>query len=85
MPAASVFFHFPAKTTRQERISFLFHGIHHEQPKIKTHLVMPPAVSIPLATVFYGWFVFAFTELLGIPNWVPFIFAGFITGYIFLI
>ena len=32
--------------------------------------------------VFYGLFVFAFTVLLGIPNWVPSIFAGFITGYI---
>ena len=46
-------FHFPAKTPRQERISFLFRGIHHEQPKIITRLVMPPAVSIPLALVYY--------------------------------
>lgn len=76
-------FHFPAKTPGQERISFLFHGIHHEQPKIKTRLVMPPAVSIPLALVFYGLFVFVFTLLFGIPNWVSSVFAGFITGYTF--
>jgi sterol desaturase/sphingolipid hydroxylase (fatty acid hydroxylase superfamily) len=76
-------FHFPARTPRQEQISFLFHGIHHEQPRIKSRLVMPPAVSIPLALVCYGLFVFIFSVLFAIPNWVPAIFTGFITGYIF--
>ena len=76
-------FHFPAKTPLQKRISFLFHGIHHEQPKIKTRLVMPPAVSIPLALVFYGFFQLLLSLILIIPNWVPPVFAGFIMGYIF--
>ncbi len=75
-------FHFSPKTEWQERVSFLFHGIHHAQPKIKTRLVMPPAVSIPLAMVFYGLFYVLFSFILLSPNWVAPIFAGFILGYV---
>ena len=75
-------FHFPAKTPSQERISFLFHGIHHEQPKVKTRLVMPPAVSIPLAVLFYGLYYVIFGIILGISHWVAPIFSGFILGYV---
>jgi len=75
-------FHFPARGKRQERIIFLFHGIHHAQPQCKTRLVMPPAVSIPLAFVFYGLFYLLFVTLLGIPWWVHPLFAGAIFGYL---
>jgi sterol desaturase/sphingolipid hydroxylase (fatty acid hydroxylase superfamily) len=75
-------FHFPAKNAWQERLAFLFHGIHHKQPRVKTRLVMPPAVSIPLALIFYGLFFLIFGILLGIPVWISPIFAGFILGYI---
>lgn len=75
-------FHFPAKNAWQERLSFLFHGIHHEQPRVKSRLVMPPAVSIPLALVFYGLFHLLFGFILQIPAWISPIFAGFIFGYI---
>jgi sterol desaturase/sphingolipid hydroxylase (fatty acid hydroxylase superfamily) len=34
-------FHHHPNTPRQERIFFLFHGIHHAQPQDKTRLVMP--------------------------------------------
>ena len=76
-------FHFRAKNAWQKRVSFLFHGIHHEQPRIKTRLVMPPVVSIPLALVFFGLFWVLFIALLGIPTWFSPVFAGFILGYIF--
>jgi sterol desaturase/sphingolipid hydroxylase (fatty acid hydroxylase superfamily) len=75
-------FHFPAKNKRQERLAFLFHGIHHKQPMVKTRLVMPPAVSIPLALLFFGIFYLVFGVLLGIPDWISPIFAGFILGYV---
>lgn len=75
-------FHFHAKTDWQKRLAFLFHGIHHEQPRIKTRLVMPPAVSIPLALIFYGLFYWVFVYVLKIPTWLPSVFAGFILGYI---
>lgn len=76
-------FHFPARTDWQKRLSFLFHGIHHEQPKVKTRLVMPPAVSIPLAAIFYGLFFVVFNLVLNMPNWISPVFAGFILGYVF--
>jgi len=56
------FFHFKPRGQRQERISFLFHGVHHAQPMVKTRLVMPPMVSIPLAVLFY--FLFRLTVTL---------------------
>jgi sterol desaturase/sphingolipid hydroxylase (fatty acid hydroxylase superfamily) len=75
-------FHFPAKTEQQERLSFLMHGVHHAQPRDKTRLVMPPAVSIPLALIFYGIYYVIFTYVFMIPNWLSPVFAGFILGYI---
>jgi sterol desaturase/sphingolipid hydroxylase (fatty acid hydroxylase superfamily) len=75
-------FHFHAKKPWQEKLTFIFHGIHHEQPRVKSRLVMPPAASIPLAMVFYGLFYVVFSFVLMIPNWLPSVFAGFILGYI---
>jgi len=75
-------FHFHPRNKTQERITFLFHGIHHSQPKIKTRLVMPPIVSIPLASIFWLLFTLIFTGLFGLPAWSGPIFSGFITGYI---
>ena len=75
-------FHFPARGEIQERIIFLFHGVHHAQPQCKTRLVMPPAVSIPLAFVFYGLFLLVFNVILQVPWWIPSTFAGAISGYL---
>jgi sterol desaturase/sphingolipid hydroxylase (fatty acid hydroxylase superfamily) len=75
-------FHFPAKTAWQKRLSFLFHGIHHEQPRVKTRLVMPPAVSIPLAAIFFGLFYLLIGLALGGTQWVAPVFAGFLMGYV---
>jgi len=75
-------FHYHAKSERAQRVFFLFHGVHHAQPQCKTRLVMPPAVSIPLALVFYGLFYAIFDLLLGAPLWVAPLFSGFITGYL---
>ena len=76
-------FHFKPKNARQERIAFLFHGIHHVQPKVKTRLVMPPALGIPLASIFYGLFYLIFEVILGAGQWMYPAFAGFLTGYLF--
>ena len=75
-------FHFRPRTPWQERASFLFHGVHHAQPMSKTRLVMPPAVSIPLALLFLGGFYLILGVLLAIPHWVDPLFSGFITGYL---
>ncbi len=74
-------FHFRPRSPRQERLAFLFHGVHHAQPRSKTRLVMPPAVSIPLAALFYGLF-WAATTLLGAGGWLAPLFGGFLAGYL---
>lgn len=75
-------FHFRPRAPWQERLSFMAHGVHHAQPMVKTRLVMPPAVSLPLALVFYGLFWLVVGAALGLAHWVFPLFAGFIVGYI---
>jgi sterol desaturase/sphingolipid hydroxylase (fatty acid hydroxylase superfamily) len=75
-------FHFRPRAAWQERLAFLFHGVHHAQPKCKTRLVMPPVVSIPLAALFYGAFYLIFGQLLGTAQWIAPAFAGFLSGYL---
>lgn len=75
-------FHFRACSPLQERVTFLFHGIHHLQPNDKTRLVMPPVVSIPLAVIFYGLFYLVIGLLLNAPQWVNPLVAGFALGYL---
>lgn len=70
-------FHFPAEGPTQERIQFLLHGLHHSDPIDPTRLVMPPVMSIPLATLFY----FTFRSVVGPELIAPF-FAFFIIGYL---
>jgi sterol desaturase/sphingolipid hydroxylase (fatty acid hydroxylase superfamily) len=75
-------FHHKPTSPRQERIFFLFHGIHHAQPQVKTRLVMPFPVSIPLALVFVGLFYLVLGVLLKAPEWVAPLTAGFLVGYL---
>ena len=75
-------FHYTPKTPREERIFFLFHGIHHAQPQVKTRLVMPFPVSIPMAALLYGLVYLVVAVLLGIPQWVAPLMSGFLIGYL---
>jgi dihydroceramide fatty acyl 2-hydroxylase len=75
-------FHHKPTSPRQERIFFLFHGIHHAQPQVKTRLVMPFPVSVPLAVVFFGLFYLILGLLLHAPQWVAPLMAGFLIGYL---
>lgn len=74
-------FHFDPKSERLAKFWFMFHGVHHAQPQLKTRLVMPPALSIPLAALFYLLYDVVVGRLIGAPAWVDPIFAGFLTGY----
>lgn len=76
------FFHFCPRTPWQERIVFLFHGVHHAQPRLKTRLVMPPAVSIPMSALFLGLYYLLFGVVLGMPHWVGPVDSGFTLGYL---
>jgi sterol desaturase/sphingolipid hydroxylase (fatty acid hydroxylase superfamily) len=75
-------FHFEARTPFQEKITYLFHGIHHEQPQVKTRLVMPPIVSIPLGVIFYGLFTLIVSNWMGLPHWFGPMISGFAIGYL---
>jgi sterol desaturase/sphingolipid hydroxylase (fatty acid hydroxylase superfamily) len=75
-------FHFHSDSPAVQRITFLFHGVHHKQPQEPTRLVMPPVISIPLALIFYGLFSLVFGSLLIMPLSVGAAFAGFIVGYL---
>ncbi len=75
-------FHHQPTSPRQERIFFLFHGIHHAQPQVKTRLVMPLPVSIPAALIFWGLFQLVAGVLFGAPEWVAPLMSGFLAGYL---
>ena len=70
-------FHFHPTSEFGKKIHFIFHGIHHDYPCDKLRLVMPPSVSIPLATAFFFFFRLFFSG----DGIFPF-FAGFLLGYL---
>jgi sterol desaturase/sphingolipid hydroxylase (fatty acid hydroxylase superfamily) len=68
-------FHMQPNTELKKKIQYNMHGIHHEFPKDKGRLAMPPLLSVALAALFFGIFyllmdtrVFAFLP-------------GMLTGY----
>ena len=75
-------FHYPPKGAAQERIVYLFHGVHHAYPQDKTRLVMPPVVAIPLALIFFFLFQLVIVRLFNAPLWFAPVFTGFIFGYL---
>ncbi len=70
-------FHFNPTTEFQEYIHFMIHGIHHDYPNDAKRLVLPPIMSIPLATGFYFFFTLFFSAFA-----LSAFFAGFILGYL---
>jgi len=70
-------FHFPARSRLGKYLVFMFHGVHHDAPRDKTRLVMPPAGAV--IVMFFLWQIFR----LVIPApWVePFV-AFFILSYL---
>ena len=77
-------FHFKLRRPNPwlEKVIFLFHGVHHAQPQLKTRLVMPPVVSIPMALIFYGLFTLILGALMGAWPWISPMFSGFVVGYL---
>lgn len=68
-------YHIPAETEKRRRFQYVIHGVHHDHPRDKTRLAMPPLVSIVLATLFIS----LFRVLIG-PNGYAFG-GGFLFGY----
>jgi sterol desaturase/sphingolipid hydroxylase (fatty acid hydroxylase superfamily) len=43
-------FHIPTTTPARKRFQYVMHGVHHEYPKDKDRLAMPPLLSIVIST-----------------------------------
>lgn len=70
-------FHYRARSRLGKRIIYLFHGNHHDDPRDKTRLVMPPAGAIPIMAALF----FLFGLVIPAPWLEPFG-AFFIAGYL---
>jgi sterol desaturase/sphingolipid hydroxylase (fatty acid hydroxylase superfamily) len=69
-------FHFTPHGKFQERVSFLFHGVHHQYPNDKKRLVMPITLSLAIAALL----LLLFSALFGSYVWA--FWAGFALGYL---
>ena len=74
-------FHFLAENERASKIVYLIHGNHHEYPRDKQRLFMPPVPSIILATVVFASMYFL-AYLIGTTAGVFAFFPGFMLGYL---
>ncbi|WP_066835768.1 sterol desaturase family protein [Rufibacter ruber] len=68
-------FHMAPTNEFKRKVQYTFHGNHHDFPKDKTRLAMPPIVSLFLASFFF----FVFKLIFG--SMVFGIVAGFLFGY----
>ena len=71
-------FHWTPQTSWGPRLHFLLHGVHHKWVRDRFRLVMPPAVSLTLGSLFGAMFRLA----LG-PQWGWVTLSGFLFGYMF--
>jgi sterol desaturase/sphingolipid hydroxylase (fatty acid hydroxylase superfamily) len=72
-----VVFHFEPEAGIGARLHWIIHGVHHDHPNDPLRLVMPPAVSVPLAAL-----VFALLYLAFGVDYAPGLGAGFFAGYL---
>jgi len=68
-------FHMETDTELKEKIQYSFHGVHHEFPKDRDRLAMPPLVSAMLCLVLF----FTFRWVLG--DYAYGFLPGFVLGY----
>jgi sterol desaturase/sphingolipid hydroxylase (fatty acid hydroxylase superfamily) len=74
-------FHFFAESEKAKKIVYVIHGNHHEYPRDKERLFMPPVPSLLLAaTVFSIMYLMAY--LFGASVYVFAFFPGFLFGYL---
>ncbi|MEP6735377.1 MAG: sterol desaturase family protein [Chryseolinea sp.] len=68
-------FHMGTFSRLREKVQYLIHGVHHEFPRDKERLAMPPLVSVTIATIL----LLIFRTLMGdlVFSFLP----GFIVGY----
>ncbi len=69
-------FHIVADSHKAQRIVYTMHGVHHEYPRDKDRLFMPPIPSIILAVIIF------YLQYLGMGWYALSFFPGFLFGYI---
>ncbi len=69
------FFHMEPNTPIKDKLQYTVHGVHHDYPKDKDRLAMPPFVSAAYAAIFY----LVFNLIMG--NYSLYFLPGFLFGY----
>lgn len=69
------FFHMEPDTPVKDKLQYSVHGVHHDYPKDKDRLAMPPFVSAAYVLVFYA----VFTLIMG--DYALYFLPGFLIGY----
>ena len=69
------FFHMEPDTPIKDKLQYSVHGVHHDYPKDKDRLAMPPFVSAAYAAIAY----LLFKLILG--NFAFYFLPGFLAGY----
>src|ERR1700757_110395 len=74
-------FHFISESEDAQKVIYIIHGNHHEYPRDRERLFMPPVPSLILACVVFMLMYFV-ANVLGGGNYVFAFFPGFIIGYL---
>ena len=69
------FFHMEPDTPIKDKLQYGIHGVHHDYPRDKDRLAMPPFVSAAYAAILY----LMFTLLMG--DFALYFLPGFLLGY----
>jgi len=69
------FFHMAPDTPIKDKLQYTVHGVHHDYPKDKDRLAMPPFVSAAYAAIFY----LIFRLIMG--DYALYFLPGFLIGY----
>ncbi len=74
-------FHWVTEAKWSQRFHFIMHGSHHQYPRDKERLLMPPVPGLIMASVLFGIFYLVFWAF-GAPKLTFGFFPGFFTGYL---
>ncbi len=74
-------FHFIAESEKASKFVYIIHGNHHEYPRDKERLFMPPLPSLILATSIFA-VLYLTGYLLSVKGYVFVFFPGFVFGYL---
>jgi sterol desaturase/sphingolipid hydroxylase (fatty acid hydroxylase superfamily) len=74
-------FHWVSDSKIVQRFHFVMHGSHHQFPRDKSRLLMPPVPGLIMASMLFGLFYLVFS-IFQIPDLCFGFFPGFFSGYL---